>query len=328
MQDLPQKLENYLFENLSIISHLKPWREEKGLPYFLRDLYTFYECELLSQSWLVMAVRGEVEVTPATIRKHIGQLQKKWDSEILYLHPSISTYNRKRLIEQKISFVVPGNQMYLPVLGIDLREYIRNKRAEKIKKFSPSTQALVLSLLYDWPEGGVTPSQLAAKLGYTSMTMTRAFDEIEAAGVADISMKARERVLCFEGDRKGFWEACLQHLRSPASKRVKVQLPYTEYPLLLAGESALSRCSMLSAPTRAVYAASSEQWKIMRQELQIDELPFHTETSIVVEVWRYAPELLSKKEMVDPLSLYLSLKDSNDERVEDALLGVMVDFKW
>jgi hypothetical protein len=67
MQDLPQKLENYLFENLSIISHLKPWREEKGLPYFLRDLYTFYECELLSQSWLVMAVRGEEEVTPATI---------------------------------------------------------------------------------------------------------------------------------------------------------------------------------------------------------------------------------------------------------------------
>lgn len=328
MRDLSKKFENYLFENLGLISHLKPWGKEKGLPYFLRDLYRFYECELLSQPLLVMAARDEKETTPATIRKHIGQLQKKWSHEVLYLHPAISTYNRKRLIEQKISFVVPGNQMYLPVLGVDLREYVRSKRAEKIKKFSPSTQALVLSLLYDWPEDGVTPSQLADKLGYTSMTMTRAFDELEVSGLADVSMKWRERVLRVEGEREQFWEKCLQHLRSPVSKRVKVQAPYDQYPLPLAGESALSRFSMLVAPSRSFYAVSGELWKTMQREWQMGELSSHTDISVVIEIWKYPPELFATQETVDPLSLYLSLLESNDERVEMALDELQEKFPW
>jgi len=328
MRDLPRKFENYLFENLGLLSHLKPWGKEKGLPYFLRDRYKFYECELLSQPWLVMAARDEEEVTPATIRKHIGQLQKKWGHEVLYLHPAISTYNRKRLIEQKISFVVPGNQMYLPVLGVDLREYVRSKRTEKVKKVSPSTQALVLSLLYDWPKDGVTPSHLANKLGYASMTMTRAFDELEASGLADVSMKSRERVLRVEGDKEKFWEKCLQHLRSPVRKRVKVQAPYDQYPLPFAGELALSCFSMLAAPPQPYYAVSGELWKTMQREWQIGELSFHSENSVVIEVWKYPPELFATKEKVDPLSLYLSLLESNDERIEMALEELKEKFPW
>lgn len=328
MRDLPKKFENYLFENLGLVSHLKPWDKEKGLPFFLRDLYTFYECELLSQPWLVMAVRDAEEITPATIRKHIGQLQKKWNHDVLYLHPAISTYNRKRLIEQKISFVIPGNQMYLPALGVDLREYIRSKRAEKIKKFSPSTQALVLSLLYDWPEEGVTPSQLAGKLGYTAMTMTRAFDELETSGLAVVSTKSRERVLRVEEDRKIFWQKCLQYLRSPVGKRVKVQAPYDKYSLLLAGESALSRFTMLAPPSRAFYALSRDLWKTMQREWDISELSFHSDNSVVIEIWKYPPELFAREAMVDPLSLYLSLLAINDERVEMALDELQERFPW
>ncbi len=121
MRDLARKFEKYLFENLGLSTHLTPWSKQKSLPYFLRDLYTMYECQLLSQPWLVMSARDNEEVTPATIRKHIEQLQKTWGHEVLYLHPTLSSYNRKRLIERKISFVVPGNQMYLPMLGVDLR---------------------------------------------------------------------------------------------------------------------------------------------------------------------------------------------------------------
>jgi len=97
--------------------------------------------------------------------------------------------------------------MYLSSLGIDLREYIRNLRTtSKKKKFSPSTQVVLLAMLYDWPGDGVTPSLLAERLGYTSMTMTRAFDEIETAGLAIVSMEWRERVLRFEKDNKSVWE--------------------------------------------------------------------------------------------------------------------------
>ena len=47
---------------------------------------------------------------------------------------------------------------------------------------------------------------------------------------------------------------------------------------------------------------------------------------IKVEVWKYAPALLSENGMVDRLSLYLCMKDSDDERIQlecDTLIDEM-----
>ncbi|GEM_PF-3944963 len=38
-----------------------------------------------------------------------------------------------------------------------------------------------------------------------------------------------------------------------------------------------------------------------------------------IEIWKYDPELFAREGVVDPLSLYMSLKDTKDERVEMAL---------
>ena len=58
--------------------------------------------------------------------------------------------------------------MYLPVLGVDLREHIKGMRSVK-KKISPTTQAVILFVLYNWPRDGVNPSRLAPLVNYTSM---------------------------------------------------------------------------------------------------------------------------------------------------------------
>lgn len=327
MQNLTQKFEKYLSENLGIKPHLKPWDKENGLPYFLRDRYSVYECELLSQPWLVMAAHHEEEATPATLRKHINQVKKKWRNEVLYLVPSISTYNRKRLIEYKISFVVPGNQMYLPALGLDLREYIRNIRTTKRKKFSPSTQVVLLSMFYDWPNEGVTPSQLAERLGYSLMTMTRAFDEIEAAGLADVGMEWRERVLGFDGGKKELWEKAGEHLRSPVNKRVKVRGTRNE-KFLIAGESALALYSRLAEPACPVIAVSKGHWKAMQDLAAVMQVPQEEPDTTELEVWSYSPELFARDGVVDPLSLYLSLRETRDERIEMALEKLEEAFPW
>ena len=46
---------------------------------------------------------------------------------MVYVTGALASYERKRLIEQKVPFMVPGNQLYLPDLGIDLREYFRQR---------------------------------------------------------------------------------------------------------------------------------------------------------------------------------------------------------
>ena len=47
-----------------------------------------------------------------------------------------------------------------------------------------------------------------------------------------------------------------------------------------------------------------------------------------IEIWKYNPALLSKGEQVDRLSLYLSLKDSDDERVQKECDTLIDEMKW
>ena len=327
MLNLVQKLEKYLFESLGVSLAIQKWQKEKSLPLFLRDLYKFHECQLLRESCLVMEARDEEEITPATISKHIRQIEDIWRHGVIYLHPSISSYNRKRLIEHKISFIVPGNQMYLPLLGIDLREHIKGVRSVK-KKISPSTQAVILFVLYNWPQEGLTPSRLAAQLNYTPMTLTRVFDEIETAGLGNIEMEWRERVVHFEVSKKSLWEKSLDLLRSPVRKRIKVSVPDGRLPLLLSGESAMPHYSMLAEPPHTVYAVSAEEWKVLQLSEEVTELKIHEPGSKEIEIWKYNPELFAREGVVDPLSLYLSLHSTKDERVEMALDTLLEKIQW
>jgi hypothetical protein len=327
MLNLVQRFEKYLFDNLGVSLAIQKWPKKKSLPLFLRDLYNFHECQLLHEPFLVLEARDEEEITPATIRKHIRQIEDIWRHGVIYLHPSISSYNRKRLIEHKISFVVPGNQMYLPLLGIDLREHIKGVRSVR-KKISPSTQAVILFVLYNWPQEGLTPTRLAGQLNYTPMTLTRAFDEIETASLGNVEMEWRERVVHFKMNRKSLWEKSLDLLRSPVRKRVKVSVPDGRLPLLLAGESALPHYSMLAEPTHTVYAVSAEEWKVLQPNKEVTELKIHEPGSMEIEIWKYAPKLFARGGVVDPLSLYLSLHGTKDERVEMALGTLLERFQW
>ena len=47
-----------------------------------------------------------------------------------------------------------------------------------------------------------------------------------------------------------------------------------------------------------------------------------------VEIWSYDPNLLGDSKLVDHLSLYLSIADSPDERVQQQLKILLGQVKW
>ena len=47
-----------------------------------------------------------------------------------------------------------------------------------------------------------------------------------------------------------------------------------------------------------------------------------------IEIWRYDPKLLTHSEVVDKLSLYLSLVNHEDERVQIELDKLIADIQW
>ena len=321
------ELERYVHDALGIVVKTKPWSGTDRLPHFLKERYSFAQAELLGVPALLVIDTNPEEQAPATVRKHLDILQTKQHPDLIYIRAQVTAYNRKRLIEQKVPFIVPGNQMYLPMLAIDLREHFRRLREES-PTFSPSTQVLVLYALLRDAGQVLIPSEMAPLLGYSAMTMTRAFDELETANLAEVTVRGRERCLRFNGGRREIWDKAQPFLRSPVSKRLFIRQTETARGAISAGLTALAHHSMLAAPAYPTYALNREDWKALRQRHKIIEIPAQDPDSSEIEVWWYPPALFAEDGIVDPLSLYLSLKADHDERTEAALEEMMEKFQW
>ena len=328
MQNELSQLKRYLYETLGIVINPTPWAGSARLPFFLRDFYTFFEIQLLELPCLTMLDRGKQEYSPATVRKHMDLVKAKWDGEIVYVRERVTAYNRKRLIEHNLPFAVPGNQLYLPFLGVDLREHFKKLRAETAR-FSPSTQALIIHILLSKTlEIKITPAQSAQYLGYSAMTMTRAFDELESTGLGEIISEGRERSLRFIESAKDIWAKAQPFLRSPVKKRLFISQVDFEPLWPRAGLAALAHYSMLAEPANPVFALSREDWKSLNEFGQVKTIHTREPGALETEAWSYAPTLFAEDKFVDPLSLYLSLKASKDERVEAALEEMMKEQQW
>ena len=319
-------LEHYLSDILGIQVTIHRWKEQNKMPFFLTDTYDFNETLLLGHPCLLMVVKKDTEVTPAEIRKHQELVQKQWTGLCIYVPNEISTYNRKRLIEHQTPFIVPGNQLYLPDLGMDLREHYQKQRSHTIQYFSPATQVVVIHALLYGIQAHFTPSELAKALNYTLMTMSRAFDELETAHIGEIKRKGKERWWQFKGSKRDLWDQARLFMKTPVKKKTTV---IHSKPTTIAGLSALAHYSMLSAPKRLTYAISIEQWKIWKQD-GVEECPSADDTLFDLEIWNYNPDLFlsNKSHAVDPFSLYLSLISNVDERIESALSEMMEKITW
>lgn len=313
-------LYDYLYETLGLKVKMHPWKQKDALPFYILNFYDFYETALLNQQCLFVIATQVEEITPATIKKHLEIVAQKSDRVCIFVQKTTTSYNRKRLIERRIPFIIPGNQMYLPQSGIDFREYFLKRKILK-KYMSPATQVVIIHALLQGIDNRYTPTELSKKLGYTSMTMSRAFDELETMELGKVSREGKERWLHFEGKKSELWKNSKSLMKNPVKKRVWVK---GRKPKVQAGLSALAKVSMLVPPSIPVHAVCFKDWK----KLKLNELPDSEGATFELEIWHYNPALFVNKGLVDSFSLYLSLQEHEDERIEEVLKEEMEKVKW
>jgi predicted HNH restriction endonuclease len=102
----------------------------------------------------------------------------------------------------------------------------------------------------------------------------------------------------------------------------------TQASFLKAGFTALSEYTMISEDRVPAYATGIDAYQQMKHKNMIKEVSYPEEAEAKIEVWRYQPEILSSLETVDKLSLFLSMKNETDERVQSALNELMEGIKW
>lgn len=331
MPTLATAVVRYLHETLGLdVPSVVPWARVNELPYFLRDTFQFSELELLEQPVVLAIARTEARPSLSEVKTWLDKVQALTEQPVVYVTDAMASYERRRLIGQKVPFIVPGNQLYLPDLGLNLREYFRQRTPVFATALSPSAQAMLITALLRQPwQPDWQPSVVAAALGYTPMTLSRAVKELTATGIATADTVGRARWLRMASTPEQVWAQAKPALRTPVRRTVWVADPANapHPPSRLAGLSALACHSLLTEPKWPVYAVTAADWKAAT-DAGVRELPEPETGAQAWQLWSYSPALVPEAHTVDPLSLTLSLQDNADDRIQIALDELKAQFPW
>ena len=117
--------------------------ESERLPFFLKTLYQLYRANILGRDLLLAEMKNANVTTIQQIEKHFQLIRETFGIFTVLVAQNIPAFSRKRLIEKGINFIVPGKQMYLPALMVDLRETYSKPQNNK-QTLLPSAQCILL----------------------------------------------------------------------------------------------------------------------------------------------------------------------------------------
>ncbi len=120
----------------------------------------------------------------------------------------------------------------------------------------------------------------------------------------------------------------LPRMKTPIKESVWIKSLVDEFTVCEAGLTALTHYSMLNSPMLPVYAIAAGDWRQYKNSSSFELLPYADEAECQLEVWHCSPYLLANGKTVDPFSLYLGLRDVEDERIEAAVEKMMEDIQW
>ncbi len=319
---------NYLDRTFGIKPGFRESAENKQLPLYLRKRFHLVEGVLFNREVLFAFDRGNARLTPMEIRKSIDMIGKKVNRPVIYCTMALSAIELLRLIEYRVQFIVPGKQAYLPDFMVSISNRGQIVREDK-NRFTPVAQQTFLYLLVERAEK-YPLGEIAERLGYTRMSISRSFDELEKKELLQTYSTGRVKFATLPDNRNIVWEKGKQYLISPVEsvKYVRTQLKEPGQELYEAGITALSRFTLLADDEIKTYACTKTVFKDLLATNQCSVVEFPEDAGLKLELWKYDPRLFTTGYTVDKLSLFAALKEDPDERVQIALEEMMEDFEW
>ncbi|NOT65965.1 MAG: hypothetical protein HOP06_08075 [Methylotenera sp.] len=309
-------VEKYIQKTLGVMVEVFPTNTPLAVPVFINQLYKFYRVTIHDKRYLMMVI-DSAEVTPPLIKKHLDIVENEANLNAFIVLEKIDSNFRDKLVNQHIPFVVPGNQMYLPFIGVDFRERFGSLVGYERKSEKLSVAAQLTALYFLHSDSDVyRQADIALKINYTKMSASRAVDELYEHGLIKILKEGKENLITLNDNRYVFWESLKKVMRSPVKHRYSIESFRIDYKkFTTAGLSALERLTDITAPINPTIAMTIKEWG----RLYDAGVAIVKHGDVDVEVWAYDPDLFSREGLVNKYSLYLSLMSNPDERIEMAL---------
>ena len=321
MKDLFPELARHLSSLGAAKGEWRTLRLEESAPPALAAWYRAFETEVAGRRrpFLLVAHEG---LQPADAVAHAKKLARPLGSPPAFVFPSLDREFARRLLDARVSFVVPRRLVNLPPRFVLLPEDGYSPPPKALPaKLSPSAQLVLLWLLQspdggDWTEFGTLRKTLIPNRVY----LTLAVQDLERRDLVQTRRNGLRKSIRPAGSRRAVWEMARESLSSPVLRTRRLAKAPPGLPV--AGLTALARLSSINdEPPRCVAT--------FRGNLAAEAAAERHYDGEVVQEWKYDPLLLSPDgRTVDPLSLFLSLRNETDPRVRSALEECLEAMQW
>lgn len=319
-----EALIKYVQACLGIEMVIKPLPTDrlKILPLYMAHAYSFSTTELFRKPILLVQLKEEV---PAErLRKHLEILNNTFNIQTIAIIERLESYNRLRLTEKKVPFIIPGKQMFIPELLIDLKERGTGQKEPPLAMPS-AVQVILLYHLQVKSLEGINLKGIADLLQFNAMAVTRGSYFLHNTGLCSL-LGTKEKTLHFNKVGLELWNAAETYMVNPIKRSTYYTGQLLDNSLLKTNITALSHYSMLNPEAIEYYATKAGNLKYIEGVNLKNFGPL--EGNICIEEWKYNPHILTMTEYVDPLSLYLCFRNHPDERVEEAANNLIEKFRW
>ncbi len=293
-------------------------RDDDKLPLAIASSYTLCNVEFIGNIVIIARPKELENVTPMQLAKHQAKMMEIFHHPVVFALEHVASYNISRLTHAKVNFIVPGKLIFIPSLLIVLSE-LKNNTKVMPKKMPPVAQMLVLYHIETRTIDGLNTSEIAELTGLAYPTINVALRWLKFNNIIAL-VGSKQKHVQIALSKIELWNKSLPLMSSPIERII-----FTDTKLagsFMAGETAMGHYTMLAEPDTPIIAIDKTTAKrnaaLMNKQYG----------DIKVEVWKYSPALLSDDGWVDRLSLYLCLKDNEDERIQLECDTLIQEMKW
>lgn len=298
-------------------------REElKGLSLDLLLDFRFYKAKFNQHDLCVAKSTDTARAyTPRQYRRISTLVEQILNMPIAFCLSFAPSYMRSRLIEQGVYFILSEQYVFLP--GLLINERIKQKDNNE-QLLSPVGQYILIYYLLHKEIIQFTIGAIEQCIPYNYLAISRAISELENKELFHTQKEWKTKLVSSAMSREKLWESAKPYLSSPV-KRIIYTDRIGDDCFYKGGISALSHYSFLNPDEQQTFVVWEKDFKPDK-----DVYPEWgaSDSNYKIEIWKYAPQMgLCQEEYVDKLSLYLSLQNEKDPRVEKEL-EILIDKIW
>lgn len=245
---------------------------------------------------------------------------------VVFILSSGPSYERQRLIDKNVYFVMGDKFAFLPTL-------VANERMRKTrpaKRLSLVAQYTLLYHLQVESLEGLSARDMTDKLPYSYESITLGLTCLEDLNLCEkVPNGPKSKVLHFLTKGRELWNKAQEYLVDPVEKRIYCDSLNSDIKYTICSINALSHYSWLNPDdSRMIMMGKKELQKLIDNKSLFNMNEF--DGRVMIEVWKYpvVSSPGSTSEWVDKLSLAISLREDPDARVEGEVLRVINEIEW